>query len=305
MIRLFILFLLSCSILSACQNSSPKNNPAKRIFQFTPIKGIKYYEVRRSFENGIAFNDSGFQQEPEWAVRFLSDSTVQVYSPSLNKMIDCDLIYSHEAVYNFAREWFRVKKLSKDSLLLQRLEVNGKVIAHDIRSNVYMTFYSEDYLQKINKTVEELRKARKVDSLYVREKSVLANSHPMDSSYFFAARNPVEFKTESKIIQIEKVSTVDELQNHSSSFDYLYPEYKVIISPAYKKFAYTISAVVDTTGHLTVYKFNAIDEYRENRRKVLQGILDIYLSNLCKVKTGSTLGIKHSSLIVLDLIGKP
>ncbi len=305
MMRLIILFLFTCAILAACQSSSPKNNPEKRIFQFEPIKGIKYYEVRRAFKNGIAFNDLGFQQEPEWAVRFLSDSTVQAYSPSLNKMIDCNLIYSHEAVYNFAREWFRVKKLSKDSLILQRLEVNGKVIAHDIRSDVYMTFYSEDYLKKISKTVKELRKPRRVDSLYVREKSTLANTHPMDSSYFFAARNPVELKTQSKLIKIEKVSTVDKLQNHSRSFDYLYPEYKVVISPAYKEFAYTISAVVDTTGHLTVYRFNAIDEYKENRRKVLQGILDIYLSKLCDVKSGNTLGIKHSSLIVLNLIGKP
>src|SRR6476469_2432207 len=114
MMRLFLFFLLSSSILCACHSSSPKNDPEKRMFQFEPIKGIKYYEVRRAFENGIAFNDLGFQQEPEWAVRFLSDSTVQAYSPSLNKMIDCDLIYSHEAVYNFAREWFRVKKLSTD-----------------------------------------------------------------------------------------------------------------------------------------------------------------------------------------------
>ena len=305
MMRLIVLFILSFTILSACQSSSPKNDPKKRMFQFESVKGIKYYEVRRSFKNRIAFNELGFQQEPEWAVRFLSDSIVQAYSPSLNKMIDCDLIFSHDAVYNFAREWFRVKELSKDSLILQRLEVNGKVIAHDIRSDVYMTFYSENYLQKINKTVDELRKARSVDSLYVRDKSALANAHPMDSSYFFAARNPVEFETKSKIIQIEKVSSVDKLQNHSRSFDYLYPEYKVVISPAYKQFAYTISAIVDTAGHLTVYKFNAIEEYKENRRKVLQGILDIYISNLCKVKPGSTLGIKHSSLIVLDLIGKP
>jgi hypothetical protein len=299
---LFFLILLLVSLV-ACNHSSPKDDPSQREFKFEPIKGIKYYEVRRTFKNGLAFNELGFQQTPEWAIRFLSDTTVQAYSPTMNKMLNFDLIFSHDGVYNFAREWFRVKSVSKDSLLLQRLEVNAKQIANDVRSEVYMTFYSEAYLKKINKTVEELRKPRRQDSLFVKHRADLVNASITDTSLFFAARNPVEFTPKSKIIKIEKLSSVNKLEGKSASYDYLYPEYTVKIKPAYKDFAYTISAIVDQYGKMYVYRFNATDDYRENRRKVLQGILDLYFGRLVEVKPGSTLGYRHSSVVVLNLIG--
>ena len=299
----FLIFFLTIGLWS-CQHSTPKTDPLKRDFRFESIKGIKYYEVRRTFANGISFNELGFQQKPEWAIRFLSDTTVQAYSPTKDKMLDFDLIFSHDGVYNFAREWFRIKSISKDSLLLQRLEVNAKKIAKDVRSEVFMTFYSEDYIKKIKQSVAELRKPRAIDSAFVKERADLINANITDSSAFFAARNPVEFTSNSKIINVEKVSTVDELQNRSASYDYLYPEYTVNIQPAYKDFAHTISAIVDKNGKIYVYRFNAQDDYKENRRKVLQGILDVYLQKLLTIKPGSTLGFKHSSVIVLNLIGK-
>ena len=297
-------FLLLTLAFCGCNRSSPKEDISQRVFQFEPIKGIKYYEVRRTFASGIAFNELGFRQKPEWAVKFLSDTSVQAYSPSLDKMIDFDLIFSHDGVYNFAREWFRVKQIAKDSILLQRLEVNAKQIAKDIRSDVFMTFYSEAYLKKIKKSVEELRKPRRVDSLFVQERARLINANPQDSSKFFAANNPVQFIGESQITTIEKKSVQDILQNKTASYDYLYPEYDVIISPAYKDFAHTISVTVDKEGKIKVYRFNAMDDYRENRRKVLQGIVDIYIQKQFKVKPGNTLGYTHSSVIVLNLVGK-
>lgn len=298
-------FIIFCLItLASCQRSNPKTDPTVRDFSFEPIKGIKYYEVRRTFASGIAFNELGFQQTPEWAIRFLSDTTVQAYSPTKDKMLDFELIFSHDGVYNFAREWFRIKSISKDSLLLQRLEVNAKKIAKDVRSEVFMTFYSEDYIKKINQTVEDLRKPRKIDSAFVKERVDLINTNITDSSHFFAARNPVEFESKTDIISVEKVSTADKLQSRSASYDYLYPEYTVRIKPAYKDFAHTISAIVDKNGKMYVYRFNAQDDYKENRRKVLQGILDVYMAKLLSIKPGSTLGFKHSSVIVLNLIGK-
>ncbi|MEO5910266.1 MAG: hypothetical protein ABIP95_05220 [Pelobium sp.] len=304
--RILILSFFVLILLAGCNRSHPKNNPEDRIFQFEPVKGIKYFEVRRAFANGLSFDTLGFQQEPEWAVRFLSDTTVQAYSPSMDKMIDFELIFSHEGVYNFAREWFRVKEVNKDSLVLQRLEVNAKKIAHDVRSEVYMTFYAEKYIQdSLKATVEELRKPRKADSVFVKQRVDETNANPLDTSKFFAARNPVAFIPKSKIISINKISNTDKLQNQSASYDYLYPEYQINIRPAYKKFAYTISAIVDEKGKLTVYRFNAMDDYKENRRKVLQGILDVYISKSTEIIPGSTLGYKHSSVIILDLIGNP
>ncbi|MFC5285335.1 hypothetical protein [Pedobacter alpinus] len=304
MMRYSFLILFFIVGLLSCQRSTPKTDPLKRDFRFESIKGIKYYEVRRTFASGISFNELGFQQTPEWAIRFLSDTTVQAYSPTKDKMLNFDLIFSHDGVYNFAREWFRIKAIGKDSLLLQRLEVNAKKIASDVRSEVYMTYYSEDYLKKINKSVDELRKPRKIDSVFVKQRVDLINANITDSSAFFAARNPVEFSSKSEIVDIKKLNTVDKLQNRSASYDYLYPEYTVNIQPAYKDFAYSISAIVDKNGRILVYRFNAQEDYKENRRKVLQGILDVYLAKLVTVKPGSTLGFKHSSVIVLNLIGK-
>ena len=219
-------------------------------------------------------------------------------------MIDFVITHSHDAVYNFAREWFRVIKMNKDSLVFQRLQVNAKKVAKDIRSNVFMTFYSEDYIINLKTTPQTLQKPRPIDSAFVKQRARLANEKPMDSSLFFAARNPVEFTPKNNIVKINKVSIVDKLANKTAAYDYLYPAYTVTIQPAYKNFAYTVSAVVDENGKLFVYKFNAIDEFKENRKKVLQGILDVYISQSASIKPGSTLGFPHATLVVLNLIGK-
>jgi hypothetical protein len=305
MILIRTLSILLVFAFCSCNSNSSKENASKAEFSFEKVKGIRFVEIRRAFDTGIAFDEQGFQQEPEWIVQFQSDSTVKTYSPTRKKMIDFVVTHSHDAVYNFAKEWFRVKKLNKDSLVFQRLQVNGKAIANDVRSNVYMTFYAEDYIKnKLKTTAADLKKPRKQDTLFVKKHAEITNKTPLDSAHFFAARNPVIFASNSKMISVVKISNVDKLQNHSASYDYLYPEYQVTISPAYKNFAYTISAVVDQKGNLFVYKFNADEDYKENRKKVLQGILDVYISKLTTVKPGSTLGFTHSTLVVLDLIGK-
>ena len=297
--------LLLLLFLFACNQKQVKEVDGQNPVSFATVKGIKFIEVRRAFDNGIAFDDQGFQQEPEWIVQFLSDTTVNTYSPTRKKMIHFIVTHSHDAVYNFAKEWFRVLKISKDSLVFQRLQVAAKVVQKDARSNVYMTFYAEDYIKnKLKTSVKELQKPKKLDSLFVKKHAEMVNQNPLDSAHFFAARNPVEFIAKSKLITVQKISNIDKLQNHSASYDYLYPEYEIIIQPAYKEFYYSISAIVDEKGKLFVYRFNAIDEYRENRKKVLQGILDVYVSQLAKVKPGKTLGFKHSTLVVLDLVGK-
>ncbi len=299
------IFILLLFAFCSCNRNNPKQDASLTKYSFETIKGIKYIEVRRAFDNGIAFDKQGFQQEPEWIVQFLSDTVVDTYSPTRKKMIRFVVTHSHDAVYNFAREWFRVLKLTKDSLLFQRLEVNGKVVAKAVRSNVYMTFYAEDYLKnKLKSTVEELQQPREIDSVFVKKQADLTNNDPLNSDLFFAAREPASFTPKSKMIKVEKLSNVDKLQNRSASYDYLYPEYRITILPAYKDFAYTISAIVDDKGNLFVYKFNAEEDYKENRRKVLQGILDVYVSKLTTIKVGRTLGFKHSTLVVLDLIGK-
>ena len=60
------------------------------------------------------------------------------------RMLGFHLHYDHGDVYNFAKEWFRIKSSPTDSIIMQRLQVNKKEIANDIRSDVNLTFYSEN-----------------------------------------------------------------------------------------------------------------------------------------------------------------
>jgi hypothetical protein len=46
-----------------------------------------------------------------------------------------------------------------------------------------------------------------------------------------------------------------------------------------------------------------IPEYYEVRKKVLEGIIEVYLQNLLVVKPGTTLGIPHASLITVSVKG--
>jgi hypothetical protein len=45
------------------------------------------------------------------------------------------------------------------------------------------------------------------------------------------------------------------------------------------------------------------DEFVESRKKVLEGIINVYLKNLLTIKPGTTLGIPHTSLIMLRVRG--
>ena len=78
-----------------------------------------------------------------------------------------------------------------------------------------------------------------------------------------------------------------------------------MIPNAYKDFAYEFNVLVDATGKLHLGKFfTNLPEYREVRKKVLAGIVDVYFQNLLKIKPGSTLGIPHASEITVNVVGR-
>ncbi len=299
-----IILCLFYMALFGCKSPNKKNKH-DRPYSFLIVKGIKFYEVRRTFNNGLAFSKTGFQQQPEWQIKFIAKDTVQAYNPGDNKMHNFYLHYDHGTVYNFANEWFRIKNVSKDSLILQRLQVNSKVIIKDIRSNVYMTFYSENFIKNtLHTSVKKLQEPRKIDTLFIKKCVQKANTNIFDSTYFFAARNPVIFKAKTKQITAEKTIITLNLLSNSKSFSYLYPEYKIVINKAYKNFSYYIKVIVDKNGKVFIYDFAATDDYRLNRKKVLQGIIDVYFYNLLNIVPGNTLGLNHSSVVAIDLVGR-
>ena len=84
----------------------------------------------------------------------------------------------------------------------------------------------------------------------------------------------------------------------------MYPEYRVEINKSYRDFRYRFSVIVDVKGNLYVNRIQGVlKEDMPYRKKLLQGIADVYLKNLLYVKPGTTLGIPHSSEITISLAG--
>ena len=276
---------------------------------FKDVSGIRYYEVKRRFKNGLSFNKDGFQQEPTWIIEPKAPDSMLAYSPEKDKMESFFLLNDHDNIYNFAKEFFRAKVITKDSLLLQRLQVDGKIIANDddIRSDVYCTYYSKDYIEKkLRTTAKELQKPSKADTAFIKNLVQQTYRDPSSSDFAFAARNPVQFIPKGDFITVEKLSSRDE-NSHTSTmaYDYLYPEYKIVILRSYRDFANRIRVVVDANGKMYVKSVDFVErDLHEAKRKLLQGIVDVYLKNLLIIKPGTTLGIPHSSYITINVVGR-
>ena len=309
MTKKIICSFLSLSLLFYSCGEDPQKLREKRIgkkLDFSSIVGIKYYEVKRRFSTGLSFNEMGFQQEPTWMIQFKSNDTVSAWSPQKQRMQPFYLLFDHGNVYNFAKEYFRIKKISKDSLLFQRLHLKGKEISSDISSDVNIVYYSDDYIKnRLKTTVKELQKPTPADTAYIKKLIAKSQQDPANEKIAFAGRQPVVFTPTSPAAQVRKISTVNTLMGRTESYDYLFPKYRIQISKAYQDFAYEISAVVDSNGKIYLKQLYFIErEYQESKKKAVQGILDVYVKNMFKVSPGSTLGMPHSSEIKLILVGK-
>lgn len=273
---------------------------------FTPIFGIRYQEVKRRFSTGLSFNEMGFQQEPSWIIEFKTNDTVMAWSPQKLRMQPFFLQFDHGNVYNFAKEYFRIKKVTKDSLLFQRLHLKGKEISSDIRSDVNIVYYSQDYINNTLKTTAAvLQQPTPADTSYIRGLIEKSNHDPSNPKTAFAGRQPAVFTPLSPVVSVKKISTVNPLMGRTESYDYLFPKYRIQINKAYQNFAYEISAVIDANGRIHLSTLYFIQpEFLESRKKTVQGILDVYIKNLFKVTPGQTLGMPHSSEVKLILVGK-
>ena len=180
------------------------------------------------------------------------------------------------------------------------------MIADDIRSDVNMTFYADDYIKnKLKTTAEKLQRPSKADTIFIAEMVARANKYPENRDSVFAGRQVASLRPRDNRITVERLSNVDKLNGITESYDYLYPHYKLVIPDAYKDFAYQFNVLVDEKGKLKLgYFFTNLPEFRETRKKVLAGITSVYLQNLLIIKPGSTLGIPHASEITVDVTGR-
>jgi hypothetical protein len=301
----FPLGILIIAVLFSCSSNNSTEKEDSQQLSFKDVNGIRFYEVKRRFSNGLSFNKDGFFLEPNWIIEYKDPDTMLAYSPELQGMERFYLHYDHGQIYNFAREFFRAKSITKDSLVLQRLQVDGRVVNKGEVSDVNCYFYTRDYIENVLKTtVGELQRPTKEDTLYIRKLSERTYKHPANPDSAFAATDIVKLKPNSKNVSAKLIGYADS-GAHRKSYAYMYPEYRIEIQKSYKEFAYRFSVVVDVKGNFYVNRIQGVlKEDMPHRKKLIQGIADVYLKNLLFITPGNTLGIPHSSEITITLIGK-
>lgn len=298
------LLVVLCGYLSGCSGTVEEERGDPRRPSFKPIVGIDFYEVRRSFDNGLVYDSIGFVQEAEWHVKFTREDAIQIYVPGSDSSFNFEITHDHDSFFHFARESWKVIDLNRDSLMLQRLSLDGLRV-NKMRSNVYMRFYAKDYLNGLGESLVRLREPRRRDTSFVQEMAQRANRNldNVDSSY--SSKNYPRLSSNSEMLEIERRQYDSlELLSQSSAYAYLYPEYDITIHRAYKDFYYTFSALVGPDGKLRLGEFFVMPEFEESRRRVLTGIIDVYLQNLLDITPASTLGLPHNSVVYLRVRGR-
>ena len=300
LLSLLALFVLSCHRHIPQPPPPPKPHP----ISLKPILNIPFIEVRRRLKSGLSFDDQGFMAEPFYRITFLSTDSARVLNPMDGKYYNFFIFPETDSIINVARSYFKMIKMSRDSMKLQVMQVESDTL-HLQRSLVYMTFYSQNYLQNVlHTTPEVLGRPDHNDTAFIRKKSAMANKI-LDSA--FAARQPVAIVSKSPLVKVEKNDVkADMMDNYDASDAYMDPEYDITIHKAYEDFSYSFSVFVDDKGKLS-FDRSLIDiqpEFRKSTINVLKGIIDGYLSFYLKVTPGSTLGIKHTSRVILNVVGR-
>jgi hypothetical protein len=295
-----LLVLIIPLIFSSCKKFRRTGLP------FGDVKRTHFTEARRIYTNGLKFDKQGYQLEPSWMLFFISDDSVNVYSPKTKRYYGFHVYFDHDSIFNMVDAWFKVKKITADSLILQALRVENKIIKDDDDgSKVFLTFYSDRYIksQNIDK-IKAMALPSKKDTAFVKERSALVNAKP-DS--VFAAREPVVLKSKSPLIKVEKVKNESTPINEvDAADDYLAPEYNITIHKAYEGFSYIIYVYVDDKGKIT-FRNSAVplmSDVKAAYEKVMRGIVDGYLKRYLDVIPGKTLGIPHTTSILLNIDGK-
>jgi hypothetical protein len=296
------LLLVLISVLDiSCNQYHPKKS-----LPFSTVAGTHFTEVQRVFDNGLKFDKQGYQLEPSWDLYFLSDDSALVLSPKTKKYYGFHVYFDHDSIFNMVDTWFKVKKIAKDSLVFQALRVENKIILdEDEGSKVVLAFYSDRYIKShpaVN--IQKMGMPGVKDTLFIKSRANLANNN-MDSA--FAAREPVILKSKTSRITVEKVKNVSTpLEKIDPSDDYLAPEYNITIHKAYEAFAYSFYVFVDDKGKMNFRNSTVplMPEFKAAYEQVMKNIVNGYLQHYLEITPGNTLGIAHTSYILLNVTGK-
>jgi hypothetical protein len=299
-----VLLLIGSLIHAGCNNAGSKSQK-KELISFKPYNGISYSEVARRQLNGLSFNEYGYQLEPQWKLQFVSDDSVSIYSPTKKQFINFPLTRGYDSVFNAARSWLKIKKMSKDSIVMEILKARGDSI--DISgAKVYMLFYADNYVKNVLHTdTSILRHPSRKDTLFIKSLVVKANQNITKA---FAARQPVQLLSKSPLVKVKQQHTPPDIMNNfDSSDDYLDPTFDITIDKAYQDFYYSFSVYVDNKGQM-YYRIPLIDfigdkDAKQSYIRTSQSIMNSYLKYYLQTIPGSTLGFTHASTISLHVRG--
>lgn len=271
---------------------------------FKDVSGIYYTEVRRSFDTGLAFNRYGYQLEPVWRIMFFSDTMANVYDPAKKIFQKFSVTLDHDSIFNVSGTWLKAIKVTKDSLTIQVLKVEGKTV-YWVKSNVYMTFYADNYIKnRLHTDAGQLKKPLPRDTLFIKKRIATVDANP-DSS--FSGRVPPLITSNSARVTVEKEKVEADIMNKFDTSDaYMYPEYNITIDKAYENFSYSFLVTVDTQGQL-YFKYSLdyiMPEFKVSTIKTIKGIVDGYLKTYLQVTPGSTLGMRHNCFVTLNVSGR-
>ncbi|OKS86475.1 hypothetical protein [Mucilaginibacter polytrichastri] len=302
---IIMLTVIALGVTSCKRKNIVSHNGAKDLISFKSIQGISYTEVARRMKNGLAFNEYGYQLEPEWKMSFISDDSARIYSPIKKQLINFPLSRGYDSIFNTARTWLKVKKMNRDSLVLEILKFSGDSIETK-GAKVYMIMYADNYIKNVlHSDSVILRHPSKRDTAFIRGLVAKANSNYTKA---FAARQPVKLISLSPLASAIQRKTIPEMQNNfDTSDDYLDPTFDIVINKAYKNFYYSFSVYVDDKGEMhyrrALVDFSMSPEFEAPYNRIAEGIMKSYLKLYFKIIPGSTLGMTHASIISIHLKG--
>jgi len=292
---------------SSCEYKDPNalGHGKKPILSFKSVEGIYYTEVDRRLKNGLSFNEFGYHLAPEWKLRIVSEDTASLYSPVKKTYLTFPLSRGTDSVFNTARSYLRLKKMSKDSLVFDLLELQGDSMNLN-GGRVRMLLYSDKFLKtKLQRDPKFLTRVNRKDSLFIAN---LAKKAKADITKAFAAQQPVQFislKPQATVVKEKNIASA--ANNFNTSDDYMNPVYNITIYKAYEDFKYRFSVYVDDAGVMTYRKplvgFYDDAEAEKSYNRVSTAVMNTYLKLYFKTIPGQTMGIKHASVIEVDVIG--
>ena len=297
-----IVVLLASAFFTGC---GPKKEEKSKI-SFKSIEGITFLEVSRRQNNGLSYNEYGFHLVPDWRLRFVSADSAALYSPQKKQFFNFPLALGTDSVFNIAHAFLKMKTMSKDSLVFQLLEAAGDSINLH-KSRVTMKLYSEDFIKnKLHTDVSVLQRPSKQDTGFVRSLVTKANT---DLKKAFAASQPVQLISRNLNVKVDKQSAKPSLldNKYSTDDDYLNPVYDIVIHKAYQDFDYSFEATIDSAGvwhyNKPLVGFLGDEAAKKSFIKVSTAIMNTYLKLFLTTIPGQTLGMKHASIISVNVKG--